>query len=194
MLGAVEDFLPEEWTTPEGESEGGDDILFPGTGTEPNLPEDPPSGGTPTEIPLRPDSYDLELGEYVIEPNDTMWGISLAWYGTGSRWTEIRAYQTKPAGTWGPNGKYLNAQTTKWFPTSTAPGDPYMPGDVLLMPPLALERVKARIANENPTTPASQGNAPGNDPTKGGGSSSSKSKTPWWLLPAAVVGGVFLLK
>ncbi|NUO51548.1 MAG: hypothetical protein HOV80_22050, partial [Polyangiaceae bacterium] len=84
--------LPWEDEGADVESEDGGQsvdpgILFPGTGTEPNTP--PPSGGTgnPSEVPLRPASYDFELEppEYVIEPNDTMWGISLAWYGTGSR-------------------------------------------------------------------------------------------------------------
>lgn len=175
--------------------ETGDGILFPGTGTEPNTPEPPKGGGTPSAVPLRPASYDfsLEPPEYVIEPGDTMYGIALAWYGNGARWTEIRQFQTKAAGTWGPNGKYLNANTTKFFPGSTAPGAPYAPGDVLLIPPLAAERIKARIANENPTTPASQGNAPGNDPTKPKGSTGSKATSSSSLLPLAVAGGAAFL-
>jgi len=167
--------------------------LFPGS-------EEPSGGGTPTEVPLRPASYDFSTTppEYVIEPGDTMYGIALAWYGNGARWTEIKAYQTKPAGTWGPNGKYVNKDTTKFFPTSTAPGAPYAPGDVLLIPPLAAERIKARIESENPTTPAGQGNAPGNkpggDPTKPKGSTSKGGGSAGLALGAAALAAYFAFK
>ncbi len=122
--------------------------------------------GTPGAIPVRPGSWDLTRtpAEYVIDPGDTMVGIAATYLGAGDRWGEIRAYQTNPPGSTGPNGKYLNASYNKWFPGSTNPGPPFQVGNVLLMPPEAVTRLQAYIANQTPTAPPGAGNAPGNFP------------------------------
>lgn len=94
----------------------------------------PVGAGTPGAAVFRPGNTDVERGEYRIAPGDTMYGLAILYYGNGALWSSrIRPLQTKPAGSVGPNGPYLNAQTTKWFPGSTAPGRAYQPGDVLLV-------------------------------------------------------------
>lgn len=183
-------------TTRSGESEGGWlDFLF---GDEAEAPK---GGGTPGPTGFRPGNWDFERGEYTIAYGDTMWGLATQYLGQGSRWLDIWQMQGKPWGSKSPSGgPYLNRFYNKPDPSSKNPGRPFMEGDVLIMPALAVKNAKAMAQSDNesplPTTPGAPGWQPG-----GGAKPEAKpqaatgiSSTALLLGGAAVVGLVLLSK
>ena len=120
--------------------------------------------GTPGAVPFRPGNWDQTHSEYVIAQGDTEVGISALYLGSGARHFEIRALQTHADGEMGPNGPYLNKDTSKWFPGSTAPGSYFREGAVLVMPPEALAKAKELAGNNATPQAATTPGAPGTRP------------------------------
>ena len=91
----------------------------------------------------------------------------------------------------GPNGPYLNRYHNKVDPSSSNPGRMGQEGDVLLMPPAAVEAAQKMLDAGTPSAPTTPG-APGWDPT-GQGNQAKPAKpatsgpSPLLLLGGAVV-------
>lgn len=130
-----------------------------------------------------------------------MWGLATQYLGQGSRWLDIWQMQGKPWGSKSPSGgPYLNRFYNKPDPSSKNPGRPFMEGDVLIMPPLAVKNAKAMAQSDNenplPTTPGAPGWQPGGGvkPEVQPQAATGISSTALLLGGAAVLGIALLAK
>lgn len=161
--------------------------------------EAPPLGPNPGPVPFRPGHWRHTPSPplYVFAQGETLYGLAKTYAGDGQAWlTQLRPLQTRSETEPSPisGGRYVNKDTTKFFPTSKAPGRFIQPGDVLIMPASWAERAKQLESQGEgaPSDPGTPGWRSGDDSS---GSWLDREtlgvKNKWLLLGGAVLGGLY---
>ena len=148
--------------------------------------------GSPGAVPFRPGNWDWDINppEYVIAQGDTGFGIAARYLGNGARWLEIRKLQTHADGEMGPNGPYLNNDTSilDLSHIGKRTGSAFRAGAVLIMPKEARDKAAELYGDDNVPQAATTGGAPGDRPGRASGPGFDwKGKAPY-IIGAAAVG------
>jgi hypothetical protein len=154
--------------------------------------------GSPGAVPFRPGNWDWDINppEYVIAQGDTGFGIAARYLGNGARWLEIRKLQTHADGEMGPNGPYLNNDTSilDLSHIGKRTGSAFRAGAVLIMPKEARDKAAELYGDDNVPQAATTGGAPGDKPgAKIGPGFDWKKNAPYLAAGAVAVAGVLVL-
>lgn len=162
----------------------------------------PPKSLDPGPVPFRAGHWRHEPSPplYVLAQGDTLYGLGKTYAGDGQAWlTQLRPLQTRSESEPSPisGGRYVNKDSTKFYPTSTAPGRFIQPGDVLIMPRAWSDRAKA-LEGRGDSSPSQPGTPGWREETEGGsGTSWLDGKTLGisnkWLLAGGAVAALYAL-